>query len=206
VTPDIKLGFWSGSYFAGAVQYEDGWSGRYYGIKAEILTLGAGINGAYRINDWLSIGGGPFVLYGDLEQNVALNNLLEEQGGRLKFADDELGVGGMADLMLDARAAPGHPARRDLYLAGQARLQRYALDQEPGPGFSVPAEHAGSVHAPDRPRANRPAAGHAERLSRAQRPVGGHGQRGVAGLERVRQTGHLDTEHHRQQRDGQPRL
>ena len=38
VTPDIKLGFWSGSYFGGVVQYEDGWSGRYYGTKAELLT------------------------------------------------------------------------------------------------------------------------------------------------------------------------
>jgi long-subunit fatty acid transport protein len=52
------------------VQYEDGWSGRYYGTKAEIITLGAGINGAYRMNDWLSIGGGPFVLYGKLDQRV----------------------------------------------------------------------------------------------------------------------------------------
>jgi long-chain fatty acid transport protein len=101
VTPDIKLGLWSGSYFAGSVQYEDGWSGRFYGTKAELLTLGAGINGAYRINDWLSIGGGPFVLYGDLEHSVALNNLLVGQDGRLKFADDELGPGGMAGLMLE---------------------------------------------------------------------------------------------------------
>jgi long-chain fatty acid transport protein len=59
VTPDLKLGFWSGSYFGGSVQYEDGWSGGYFGTKAEIITLGAGINGAYRINDWLSIGAGP---------------------------------------------------------------------------------------------------------------------------------------------------
>jgi long-chain fatty acid transport protein len=101
VTPDLKVGSWSGSYFAGSVQYEDGWSGRYYGTKAEIITLGAGINGAYKINDWLSIGGGPFVLYGDLEHSVALNNLLVAQDGRLKFADDELGVGGMAGLMLE---------------------------------------------------------------------------------------------------------
>jgi long-chain fatty acid transport protein len=101
VTPDLKLGFWSGSYFGGAVQYADGWSGRYYGTKAEIITLGAGINGAYRINDWLSIGAGPFVLYGKLDQRVALNNLLAGQDGRLRFSDEELGVGGMAGLMLE---------------------------------------------------------------------------------------------------------
>lgn len=101
LSPDFKLGGWHGSYFAGSVQYEDGWSGRYYGTKAELITLGAGINGAYRINDWLSIGGGPFVLYGKLDQRVALNNLLVGQDGRLKFKDDELGFGGMAGVILE---------------------------------------------------------------------------------------------------------
>jgi long-chain fatty acid transport protein len=100
ITPDLKLGGWHGSYFAGSVQYEDGWSGRYYGTKAELLTLGAGINGAYRINDWLSIGGGPFVLYGKLDQRVALNNVVG-QDGRLRFSDDQFGVGGMAGVMLE---------------------------------------------------------------------------------------------------------
>jgi long-chain fatty acid transport protein len=105
VTPDLKLGFWSGSYFAGSLQYEDGWSGRYYGTKAELTTLGAGINGAYRINDWLSIGGGPFVLYGDLTQKAAINNVLDAgQDGSFKFQDDEFGVGGMAGVMLEPLA------------------------------------------------------------------------------------------------------
>jgi long-chain fatty acid transport protein len=102
LSPKFKLGGWHGSYFAGSVQYEDGWSGRYYGTKAEIITLGAGINGAYKINDWLSIGGGPFVMYGNLGQKVALNNALDGlPDGRLKFSDDEFGVGGMAGVMLE---------------------------------------------------------------------------------------------------------
>jgi long-chain fatty acid transport protein len=102
VTPDLKLGFWSGSYLAGSVQYEDGWSGRYYGTKAELITLGAGINAAYKVNDWLSIGGGPLVMYGRLDQRVAVNNVLDGlPDGRLEFEDDEFGVGGMAGLMLE---------------------------------------------------------------------------------------------------------
>ncbi|HEX5078720.1 MAG TPA: outer membrane protein transport protein [Geminicoccaceae bacterium] len=101
VTPDLKLGFWSGSYFAGSLQYEDGWSGRYYNTRSELITLGAGINGAYRINDWLSIGGGSFALYGRLEQRVAVNNVLGGGDGSLRFSDDEPGVGGMAGIMLE---------------------------------------------------------------------------------------------------------
>jgi long-chain fatty acid transport protein len=102
VTPDLKLGFWSGSYFGGALDYNDGWSGRYYGTKVELITLGAGINAAYRINDWLSIGGGPLVLYGKLEQQSAINNVLDGgTDGSVKFDDDEFGFGGMAGIMLE---------------------------------------------------------------------------------------------------------
>jgi long-chain fatty acid transport protein len=102
VTPDFKLGFWSGSYFGLAAEYNNDWVGRYYAQKVKLLTLGAGINAAYKVNDWLSIGGGPFALYGDLEQRVAVNNVLDGlPDGRLKVSDDELGVGGMAGIMLE---------------------------------------------------------------------------------------------------------
>jgi long-chain fatty acid transport protein len=103
VSPNFKLGFWSGSYMGGALQYEDNWSGRYHIQEIEWPTLGAGINGAYKVNDWLSIGGGPFTLYSELEERVALNNLLARQDGRLKFEDDEFGFGGMAGLMLEPK-------------------------------------------------------------------------------------------------------
>jgi long-chain fatty acid transport protein len=102
VTPDFKLGFWSGSYLGGSLKYEDGWSGRYYSTESDLITLGAGVNAAYKVNDWLSIGGGPFALYGKLEQKVALNNVLGGgQDGSLKYSDTEPGVGGMAGVMLE---------------------------------------------------------------------------------------------------------
>jgi long-chain fatty acid transport protein len=102
VTQNFKLGFWSGSYMGGALNYENGWSGRYYSTKSELLTLGAGINGAYKITDWLSIGGGPFVLYGKLDEKAAVNNVLDGgSDGSLKFEDDEPGVGGMVGILLE---------------------------------------------------------------------------------------------------------
>jgi long-chain fatty acid transport protein len=108
VTQDFKLGFWSGSYFGGALQYEDGWSGRYYSTKSELITLGAGINGAYKVNDWLSIGAGPFFLYGKLDERKAINNVLDGgTDGSLKFQDDEPGVGGMVGILLE----PWHGGR-----------------------------------------------------------------------------------------------
>jgi long-chain fatty acid transport protein len=108
LTQDFKLGFWSGSYFAGSLQYEDRWSGRYFNTKSELVTLGAGINGAYKVTDWLSIGGGPFVLYGNLDERAAVNNALDGgPDGSLKFEDSEPGVGGMVGIMLE----PWHGGR-----------------------------------------------------------------------------------------------
>ena len=204
VTPDFKLGFWNGSYIGGALEYEDNWSGRYYAQKVELLTLGAGINGAYKVNDWLSIGGGPFVLYGDLEQRVALNNLLVAQDGRLKFEDDEFGFGGMAGLMLE----PIQGTRFGVTYTSPVKLdfKDRPSTKNLGPVFQFAEGQSGAVHAQARPRAHGAAAGHGERLSPAQRPPGDHGQPRVAELERVRQTRHLGGQHQRQQRDGQPQL
>ena len=52
VTPDFKLGFWNGSYLRGAAQYEDK-VGAVLHPEGRAADPGAGINGAYRVNDWL---------------------------------------------------------------------------------------------------------------------------------------------------------
>jgi long-chain fatty acid transport protein len=100
VKPDFKLGFWSSSYFAGSLQYQDNWSGRFYGTKAQILTLASGINAAYKVNDWLSIGGGPLAVYGRLDQRSEVNNLIGPDG-ELEFQQSDIGFGGMAGIMLE---------------------------------------------------------------------------------------------------------
>lgn len=99
---DFRLGLWHGSYFAGDLKYDSSWSGRYYVTKDELLTLGLGVNGAYRVNDWLSVGGGPFVLYGDLDERGKINNLDPNVGdGNFKVSDTDVGFGGMAGVMLE---------------------------------------------------------------------------------------------------------
>jgi long-chain fatty acid transport protein len=102
VTPDLRLGFWSGSYFGLAAKYDPDWSGRYYVTKDELITFGAGINAAYKVNDWLSIGGGPLVLYGKLDQKAKINNLDPRTGdGDYHVEDSQAGFGGMAGVMVE---------------------------------------------------------------------------------------------------------
>jgi len=99
VNPDLKLGAGFGSYFGGGLEYDDEWVGRYYSQQADFLSLAINPNFAYRIADWLSVGGGPMLVWGQVLQRVAINNALPERDpqypdGRLHFKDDDFSVGG----------------------------------------------------------------------------------------------------------------
>lgn len=100
----FRLGLWHGSYFAGDFKYDSRWAGRYYVTDDELATLGVGINAAYKINDWLSVGGGPFALYGKIDQAGKINNLDPRRGdGDFHVGDSEVGYGGTAGVMLTPR-------------------------------------------------------------------------------------------------------
>jgi long-chain fatty acid transport protein len=94
LSPDLKLGLGSGSYFGLGLDYSDKWAGRYYAQSAEFLTAGVNPSIGYRVNRWLSIGGGFSIVYGELTNKTAINNLLPSQGdGRLKYDATDVGYG-----------------------------------------------------------------------------------------------------------------
>src|SRR4051794_2411484 len=99
-TPDLKFGLSLGSYFGGSLQYQDNWSGRFYSTKSELLTFGAFPTVAYRINRWLSVGVGAQILYGKINEKVAVPNVT---GGDGSFQVDQgdVGYGGMAGVLLE---------------------------------------------------------------------------------------------------------
>ena len=51
--------------------------GRYYGTKMELVTVGAFPVAAYRVNRWLSIGGGAQIVYGKLNSKTGINDVLD---------------------------------------------------------------------------------------------------------------------------------
>ena len=97
ITPDLKVGIYTGSYFGLGLDYGDDWAGRYYVQNAELVTMGVNPSVAYRVNDWLSVGAGFSVLYGKLTQEVAVNNnplgVGSTPDGRLKIDADDVGYG-----------------------------------------------------------------------------------------------------------------
>lgn len=73
MSPDLRLGVTVGSYFGLALDYGDSWQGRYYVQRAEMLTMGVTPSVGYKVNNWLSVGGGATLLYGKLAQDMAIN-------------------------------------------------------------------------------------------------------------------------------------
>lgn len=55
----------------GAVlDYDDDWTGRYLNTEVTLLTVTFFPSIAYRVNKWLSLGGGPQIMYADLEMKA----------------------------------------------------------------------------------------------------------------------------------------
>jgi long-chain fatty acid transport protein len=107
VTQEWKLGVAAASYFGLGLDYNDDWAGRYYVTKAELLTFGVSPTVAYQVNNWLSIGAGPTIVYGSLEQKAAINNAVAEgvpfRDGSIEAEDDDFGFGGIFGVLVEPR-------------------------------------------------------------------------------------------------------
>jgi long-chain fatty acid transport protein len=99
---DVKLGFTLGSYLGLGFKFNDTWAGRYYVQQEDFVTSFA--NGAvgYRLNDWLSVGGGVGLVYGKLSAQTNINNVLDAgQDGRMKLKADDTDIGWNAGVLLE---------------------------------------------------------------------------------------------------------
>lgn len=81
ISNDLKAGLMFGSYLGLGVDYDDDWVGRYYVQEGELTTVSAIPAVAYRLTDWLSIGGGVGVQYATIDQTAAINNQLTDGAG-----------------------------------------------------------------------------------------------------------------------------
>ncbi len=104
VSDDLKLGFTLGSYLGLGVKFDNDWAGRYYIQQEEFLTALA--NGAvgYRVNDWLSVGGGVSLVYGELTAQTNLHNLDTGEDGRMKLDADDTDIGWNAGVLVEPAA------------------------------------------------------------------------------------------------------
>ena len=105
VSDKVKLGLTGGSYLGLGVKFDDTWAGRYY-IQQEDFTTSF-LNGAlgYKVNDWLSVGGGLSLVYGQLGVQTNINNVLDGgDDGRIKLKDTDTAPGWNAGLLIEPRS------------------------------------------------------------------------------------------------------
>ena len=88
-----KLGISLGSLSGAALDYDDEWAGRFLVQEVELVTISAIPALAYRVNDWLSVGGGVIVTYGKLEMTLAALPPPAPGNGQVKIEDaDDVAV------------------------------------------------------------------------------------------------------------------
>jgi long-chain fatty acid transport protein len=70
------FGFGVNSISAASIEYDDGFVGRYWAEEVQLLTITANASVAYKINDSLAVSFGVPMMFGSLDQDVAIPPLL----------------------------------------------------------------------------------------------------------------------------------
>ena len=90
VNDRLRLGLSVNGYFGLSLDYESDWVGRYYVKEATLQGMAVQPAVAWKVNDWLSLGGGVAAIYGMMEEKIAINNVLDVlPDGELKVEDQD---------------------------------------------------------------------------------------------------------------------
>ncbi|HDY98643.1 MAG TPA: transporter [Pseudomonas sabulinigri] len=93
-----SIGFGMYGNFGLAVKYDDDWAGRYFTQNAAVIGLSLEPVYSYKVDEKLSLGIGPRIMYGFYRTEAAVdNNVLGLGGGRsdgqLEYEDTDIGIG-----------------------------------------------------------------------------------------------------------------
>lgn len=136
VSRDFKLGVAVGSLMGAVLDYDDTYAGRYHIQREALVTLAFNPVVAYRITDWLSVGGGFSVVGGYLSGKMAINNPDPAlRDGRLELYSMTVGFGGNVGVMVEPWAGTrfGVTYRTPVNLTFHDVIQR---TQGLGPGLT----------------------------------------------------------------------
>jgi long-chain fatty acid transport protein len=145
-SPELKLGFAMTGNFGLSEKYDSGWVGRYYVQETTLLGVSFLPSIAYRVNDKLSLGASLNIMYGKLENQVAINNILPAfADGQLKLDDSAWGVGVNLGVLyeLDPRTRLGLTYNSQVSLDFKAPAQFSGL----APGLQTVLGNAGLLNA-----------------------------------------------------------
>jgi long-chain fatty acid transport protein len=89
ISDDWKFGINVVSISGAVLDYRDDWAGRYLVDEVSILTVNLMASVAYKVNDKLSISGGPNIMYGTMDMDVSIPTPTPLDGeAKIRDADD----------------------------------------------------------------------------------------------------------------------
>jgi len=96
-----RVGLGALSYFGLAAKYDDNWVGRYYVQKSALIGMTITPSVSYEVMDWLSVGAGLNAMYGLLNTDLAVNNLVGADG-QMSLDDRTWGFGANFGVLVKA--------------------------------------------------------------------------------------------------------
>ena len=146
VNDRLRLGLSVNGYFGLSLDYESDWVGRYYVKEATLQGMAVQPAVAWKVNDWLSLGGGVAAIYGMMEEKIAINNVLDVlPDGELKVEDQDW----TAQFNLGVLTEPRKGTRFGLTYLSEAKLDfSDRVDwKELGPGIEASLDGRGLLDA-----------------------------------------------------------
>jgi long-chain fatty acid transport protein len=101
INEDLTWGLSFANYFGLAMDWKSNWKGRYHGEEVALVAPSLQPTLAYRVNDWLSVGGGLTANLGYLRDKTDLNNPGSNKDGSLKYSDTDLAFGANLGVMFE---------------------------------------------------------------------------------------------------------
>ena len=101
ISPDVKVGFAATSNFGTTLKYDDNWVGRYYAQQATLIGVSFLPSVAFRASEKVSFGASINAMYGHLNSETAINNIVGADG-KLTMNDNTWGWGGNLGVLYEA--------------------------------------------------------------------------------------------------------
>jgi long-chain fatty acid transport protein len=130
VNDRLAFGLAANGYFGLALDYQDNWVGRYYVQDTTLQAAALQPAVAWQFNDQLSVGVGVAMVYGMLEEKLAVNRVLDAlPDGELKLEDEDfavqLNLGVLYEPVMGTRFGLTYLSKADLDFSDQADVSGF---------------------------------------------------------------------------------
>jgi long-chain fatty acid transport protein len=134
LTERLKLGVNLISMTGAILDYNDTWAGRYLNTEVTLLTITLNPTLAYRVTDWLSIGGGLQIMYADFEFKLKApppigNGEVEIDGDDIVFGYD---FGAMIEISKQTRFGVIYQSEMEPKFSGDVEFSGGAVNADAG--------------------------------------------------------------------------